>query len=163
MKKNFGLILAMMITGAAMAADPAAPPPLATPPGATPAPTTPPVISDPAPMTNYVSTNKPAKKTTTKKDTAKKDTAAKKPAKKPAKVAEVPLASPLVLNEPASTAHSNVNIRAQSHINSEVITKLNPGDTVMVLDEVVLKNPKTDEPSHWARITLPPGTHVWVN
>ncbi len=157
MKKNFGLILAMLVAGTAMAADPASPPPLATPPGVTPAPTTPPVISDPGPMTNSATTNKPAKKTTAKKDTAKKS------AKKPATAAEVPLASPLVLNEPASTVHSNVNIRAQSHINSEVITRLNPGDTVMVLDEVVLKNPKTDEPSHWARITLPPGTHVWVN
>jgi hypothetical protein len=164
MKKNLGLILAMVTATAALAADPVAPP-LNPPPGGTTAPATPPAISDPAPLTNSVtSTNKPAKKTTAKKDTTKKDTSAKKPAaKKPAKPMDFPLASPLVLNEPASTVHSNVNIRAQSHINSEVIGKLNPGDTVMVLDEVVLKTPKTDEPARWARISLPPGTHVWIN
>ena len=170
MKKNFGLILAMTMATTVWAADPTTPPPLATPPGTTTAPATPPVIADPGPMTNSVtSTNKTkVKKAVVKKDaTAKKDTAAKKPAttaKKPAKpAAEVPLASPLVLNEPAVSFHSNVNIRAQSHINSEVITKLNYGDTVTVLDEVVLKSTKPDEPSHWARVTLPPGTHVWVN
>ena len=157
MKKNFGLFLAMLVAGTSWAADPASPPattpPTTTPPPAA-TPTTPP-IADPGPVTNsVVTTNKPAKKT------AKKSTTAKKKASKPA---DVPLASPLVLNEPAASVGNKVNIRAQSHINSEVITQLKTGDTVMVLDEVVLKNPKTDEPARWARVSLPPGTSVWVN
>src|SRR5207249_707183 len=41
--------------------------------------------------------------------------------------------------------------------------RLTKGQTVMVLDEVTLKNSGPDEPSAWAKILLPPGAHVWVN
>ena len=56
-----------------------------------------------------------------------------------------------------------MNVRAQAHINSEIVTRLKGGETVTVLEEITLKHPKTDEPSRWARISLPAGTHVWIN
>jgi hypothetical protein len=163
MKMKHGFVWVMiLLTGvmSVMAADPQ--PPLAVP-GAAPAPApaapvapAPVVISDPAP-TNSVSTNK----ATAKKAAAKKKKAAEK---KPAKPAEpAPVAAPLVVNEPAVAKQNNVNVRAQAHINSEVVTHLKQGESVTVLEEVTLKHPKTDEPSKWARIALPASVHVWVN
>jgi len=64
---------------------------------------------------------------------------------------------------PAVVTEKNVNVRGKAAINSEVIAHLKRGDHVQVLEEVVLKNPKTDEPSKWAKIALPPSTPVWVN
>ena len=32
-----------------------------------------------------------------------------------------------------------------------------------VIEEITLNNSAPDEPSAWAKITLPPGTHAWVN
>jgi uncharacterized protein YgiM (DUF1202 family) len=159
MKMKLGLIgVVTLFTGLAtvLAADP--PPALAVP-GATnstaaPAPAEPPPVVTPAPVTD-ISTNKPA----AKKSTKKKDAAKKAEKKKPAE----PAAPPLILNEPAVAKQSNVNVRAQAHINSEIVTHLKSGETVTVLEEITLKHPKTDEPSHWARISLPAGTHVWIN
>jgi uncharacterized protein YgiM (DUF1202 family) len=130
-------------------------------PGAAPAPapapadtTTPAPVS--VPVDTSATTNKPAaKKTAKKKDTAKK--MAKKE-----KAAE-PAAPPLLINEPAASKQNNVNVRAQAHINSEIITHLKRDEVVTVLEDVTLKHPKIDEPAKWARIALPAGTHVWIN
>ena len=54
-------------------------------------------------------------------------------------------------------------MRGQAGINSEIVTHLKQGETVLVLEEITLKHPKTDEPAKWARIALPPDTHVWVS
>jgi len=118
------------------------------------------VIADSTPAPEVLPA--PADTSTTNKAAAKK---VKKKAvvKKKAEKAAEPAAPPLPLNEPAVSKQNNVNVRAQSHINSEVVTRLKQGETVMVLEEVTLKHPKTDEPAHWARIALPAGTHVWVN
>ena len=168
MKMNLGLIGAMtLFTGlATVLADtlPVLPVPGATnataAPAPGPAPAEPTPVATPAPVTTDTSTNKPAaKKSSKKKDAAKKDATKKTVEKK--KAAEP--AAPLIINEPAVSKQSNVNVRAQAHINSEVVTRLKAGETVTVLEEVTLKHPKTDEPSRWARITLPAGTHVWVN
>lgn len=69
---------------------------------------------------------------------------------------------PLVAG-PASVIASNVNVRGRAGLIGEVLTKISQGDSVMVLEEVILKRSKEDEPSAWAKINLPPGAHVWVN
>ena len=69
---------------------------------------------------------------------------------------------PLVAGN-ATVVASNVNVRGQAKLKSEVITRLNKGQEVAVLEEVTLKKSGPDEPSAWAKITLSPKTHVWVN
>ena len=158
MKMKHGLISAMvLLTGLTTVIADTAPPALPAVPGATnapaPAPAAPAPEVLPAPADTSATTNKPAAKKAKKKAVVKK---------KAEKVAE-PVVAPLPLNEPAVSKQSNVNVRAQAHINSEVVTRLKQGETVMVLEEITLKHPKTDEPAHWARIALPAETHVWIN
>src|SRR5580704_3677458 len=155
MKMKHGLVwAAVLFTGLTVVlADDATPPALPAPPGAQPPPAqTAPAVAPAPPETPAPTTNKPA---------------AKKPKKNPApkkkdKSEEMTVA-PLATNAPAVSKQNNVNVRAQAHINSEVITRLKQGEAVTVLGEVTLKHPKTDEPAHWARIALPAGTHVWIN
>jgi uncharacterized protein YgiM (DUF1202 family) len=64
---------------------------------------------------------------------------------------------------PALVVASNVNVRGQAAFNGEVITRLNKGDTVTVLEEVTLEKPKADEPVKWAKIAFPTNAHVWVH
>ena len=71
--------------------------------------------------------------------------------------------APFKENDLAAAKEKNVNVRAKSAINSEIITRLKEGDTVTVMKEVTLSKPKTDEPSRWVQIALPEGTHVWVS
>ncbi len=97
---------------------------------------------------------KPAKKS--KKDSAK---AAKK---EDTKKQDAQSLTPLTPG-PAIVKEKNVNVRGQAAINSEVVAHLKRGDHIQVLEEVTLKNPKTDEPSKWAKIALPTNAPVWVN
>lgn len=153
MKMKHGLIWVMALCvglTTVLADQPTLPPP----PGSTPPPpATAPPTAAPAPIDNSA--------TSTNKAAAKK--AKKKPAPKKKETAPAPLTPPLPDNSPAVSKQNNVNVRAQAHINSEVITRLKQGEAVTVLGEVTLKHPKTDEPARWARIALPAGTHVWVN
>jgi hypothetical protein len=64
---------------------------------------------------------------------------------------------------PAVVRGQNVNIRGQASITSEVIARANTGDKVEVLEIVTLPRPKRDEPSVWAKVTLPATTDVWVS
>ena len=64
---------------------------------------------------------------------------------------------------PAVVNTKNANVRGQAAINSEVVTSLKRGEQVNVLEEVTLKKTKTDEPSRWAKIALPPSVGVWVH
>ena len=58
---------------------------------------------------------------------------------------------------------SNVNVRGQAKLNSEVITKVTKGQTVSVLEEVNLKKSGPDEPFRLGKDYFAAGTHVWVN
>lgn len=152
MKKNIGVILAAMLaTGAiAQTATNSAPPPLPAPSGAsapvaTPAPP-PPMPGEPA------ATTAPATKKSAKKKKAKRAAAVVEPA-----------GAPFIKDETAVARQANVNVRAQSHINSEVVFHLQKGDSVTVMNEVTLSKPKADEPSRWVQILLPPTTPVWVS
>lgn len=92
---------------------------------------------------------------------AKKKSAAKAAPKKTPAAAEL-RSIPLVPGT-ASVVASNVNVRGRAGLIGEVLSKINQGDTVTVIEEITLKRSKNDEPSAWAKINLPSGAHVWVN
>lgn len=101
------------------------------------------------------STNAPAAKNHKKTTTAKKPAPKKNPA---AELRTVPL-----VPGPAVVEAHNVNVRGQAKLKSEIVTRLTNGQPVMVLEEITHNNSAADEPSAWAKITLPAGAHVWVN
>jgi uncharacterized protein YraI len=92
------------------------------------------------------------------------------PAAKSAKKAETTPAAaaaaekPLVLSPGAGTiTGKNVNVRGKASFKGEVITKLQNGDAVTVIEQVILTKPKAGEPSQWAKISYPTNAHVWVH
>lgn len=95
----------------------------------------------------------------------KKAVAQKKVAPKPAAAAPKKPAAPAVplVPGPATVNTDNVNVRGQAKLSSERVAQLKSGDTVTVLEEIILDKPAVDEPARWARISLPAGTKVWVN
>jgi uncharacterized protein YgiM (DUF1202 family) len=137
-------LLAQQVTNAPAAA------PLATPPPA-PALTNAAAPAAPAPA--------PAAKSDKKKAPAKKKPAAEPKKKDPAaELRTVPL-----LPGPAIVDANHVNVRGQPKLKSEVITRLNKGQPVVVLEEIVRNNSAADEPSAWAKILLPTNAHAWVS
>ena len=102
--------------------------------------------------------------------TGKKKAAKKKAPKAPEKKAVAKKRAPAVelktvplVAGPAMVVASNVNVRGQAKLKSEVVTRITKGQSVTVLEEIVRNNSGPDEPSAWAKIALPPGAHVWVN
>jgi uncharacterized protein YgiM (DUF1202 family) len=95
------------------------------------------------------------------KDTPAKDSPAKKatPAAKKA-VAEKPI---VLLPGAATISGNNVNVRGKAGYKGEVFTKLNNGDSVTVIEQVILPKPKAGEPAQWAKIAFPTNAHVWVH
>jgi len=74
----------------------------------------------------------------------------------------VALAAPLAAEQVATVTGNRVNVRGQANLQSEVVTQLNEGDTVTILEEVVNKTPAAGEPARWARIKLPATTSAFV-
>ena len=71
---------------------------------------------------------------------------------------------PVVLSPGAATiAGKNVNLRGKPSFKGEVITKLQNGDNVNVIEQIILSKPKSGEPSNWAKIAYPASAHVWVH
>ena len=101
----------------------------------------------------------PAPKTA-KTDAKKKSSTKKSDSKKADKAAEAPKPTN---PEPAVARQNKINVRAQAKINSEVVTHLNKGQLVTVLEEITIKKPGTDEPAKWAKIALPASSFAWVN
>jgi uncharacterized protein YgiM (DUF1202 family) len=64
--------------------------------------------------------------------------------------------------EPAVVKDAHVNVRGQPSLAGEVITQLQQGEKVVILEEITLAKPKTNEPPRWARIQMPANTPVWV-
>ncbi len=94
----------------------------------------------------------------------KKSPAKKKPAATPAAVAKKSTEPAVPLRPgPATVTTDNLNVRGQAKLTSERVVQLNAGDTVTVLEEIILDKPAADEPARWARIALPAATKVWVN
>jgi uncharacterized protein YgiM (DUF1202 family) len=167
MKKNYWLFLGMMLSSSLVAQTVSNAPTAAliATPAAAPAAT----ISAEAPATNAPAA-KPAKKKSAKKKSSKpaekkvaeKKSTEKKPVAKKAEPVFDLKTTPLVPG-PASVVASNVNVRGQAKLKSEVVTHIHKGQTVTVLEEIVRNDSGPEEPSAWAKILLPPGGHVWVN
>jgi len=92
------------------------------------------------------------------------------PAEKPVKqVAAKPRGKaaeekPIVLSPGAATiTGNNVNVRGKAGYKGEVFTKLNKGDAITVIEQVILPKPKRGEPAQWAKIGFPSAAHVWVH
>jgi len=157
MKKNCWLLVGAMLSTSLLAQQATNPPssaPIQTP-AAAPAATLAPAAAN---------ANAPAAKAGNKKAGKKKAEQApqkKAVAKKKEAVAELRTV-PLVPG-PAEVVASNVNVRGQPKVKSEVLTRVTKGQMVTVIEEIVRNNSGPDEPSAWARIVLPPSSHVWVN
>jgi uncharacterized protein YgiM (DUF1202 family) len=149
MKNNCWLILGAMLSTSLLAQQATNPTPSAPieTPAAAPAATLAPVTA---------TTDAPAAKAGKKKAATKKAVAKKKAAVPELKT--VPL-----VPGPAVVVASNVNVRGQAKLKSEVVTRVTKGDSVTVIEEIVRNNSGPEEPSAWAKIVLPPGAHVWVN
>ena len=138
MKKNFWLTIgvALLTSGLLVRADEQLKPETAK--------------SSPAPVTTP----------TKKKATTKPAKAAKAPAEKHGAAME----KPIVLSPGTATVSGNhVNVRGKASFSGEVFTKLKSGDAVTVIEQVIVEKPKAGEPSQWAKIAYPAGTHVWVH
>ncbi|MGD0350502.1 MAG: SH3 domain-containing protein [Verrucomicrobiota bacterium] len=126
--------------------------PEAMPSTATPAPavTVPAKAAEPAPAV----TNAPAKKKIVPRK-KRKLAAAKEPL----------ITEPTVVLVPgtAEVNAGNVNVRGQASFKGEVITRLHPGDSVTVLEQINLQKHRPDEPAQWAKIAYPKNANVWVN
>ena len=95
----------------------------------------------------------PEKKADTKKAAPAAPAAKKAPPEKPI----------VLVPGPATISGNNVNVRGKAGYKGEVFTKLNNGDTVTVIEQVILQKPKAGEPSQWAKISIPTNAHVWVH
>ena len=157
MKNNCLLLLGAMISTsllAQQATNPTPVPPVAMP-AAAPAATLTPAAAP---------TNAPTAKQGKKKAGKKK--AGKAPEKKAVGKKKAPgseLKTVPLVPGPATVVASNVNVRGQARLKSEVVTRMTKDQTVTVIEEIVRNNSGPDEPSAWAKIVLPPGAHVWVN
>lgn len=64
--------------------------------------------------------------------------------------------------ETAIVTEGKINVRGKPSFVGEVITQLERGDKVTVLERIVLEKAKESEPTNWAKIKLPQNTPVWV-
>ena len=154
MKRNCWLIFAALFsTGllAQQATNSTPPAPVATP-AASPAVTN---VAVPVTSSTNASTAASAQK---KAPSKKKNAATASSKKKTEELRTVPL-----LGGPATVIGSNVNVRGKAGLKGEVIGRLTKGQTVTVLEEIILSKSGPDEPSAWAKIQLPASIHVWAN
>jgi len=64
----------------------------------------------------------------------------------------------------AGTVKDNVvNLRGQPNFVGEVITHMKKGESVSILEEIVLHKPTKDEPGTWLKIAMPTNTPVWIS
>jgi uncharacterized protein YgiM (DUF1202 family) len=88
---------------------------------------------------------------------------AKTPARKSTRNAASELRSVPLVPGPAIVSATRVNLRGRAGLIGEVIGRLTNGQPVNVIEEVTLKNSRPDEPSAWAKISLPETVNVWVH
>jgi uncharacterized protein YgiM (DUF1202 family) len=120
-----------------------------------------------AASTNTVAPAGPANTNAPATETAPAKSGKKKSAKKPAAVAKRNPAAELktvpLVPGPAVVDANHVNVRGQPKLKSEILTRLDKGQPVTVIEEITRNNSAVDEPSAWAKIFLPTNAHAWVN
>ena len=137
MKKNFWLVLGVLLSTSALADQ-------AT---VSPASTNAMQLESSATNAPGARTSRPARRT-----------AARRPAPAPELRTEPLVAGPAVV----SVGAGPVNVRGKAGLAGEVIARVTNGEPVTVIEEVTLKNSKANEPSAWAKIALPEKAHGWV-
>ena len=74
-----------------------------------------------------------------------------------------PVAKDVLLDPPAlATVKTELIVRSQPAFAGERIIPVVKGQAVTVLEQITLARPKQNEPTNWARITLPTNAAVWV-
>lgn len=76
---------------------------------------------------------------------------------------ENPSATPAPARKSGVVAADNVNVRGQATLKSEVVTQLQQGDPVTILEEVNVDEVEGQAPQKWYRINLPDNVPVWVH
>lgn len=71
-------------------------------------------------------------------------------------------AAPSAAEDTAVVKGNRINVRGRPALMGEVITQLQKGEKVVILEEVTVSKPSTNEPSKWLRIQMPANTPVWV-
>ena len=112
-------------------------------------------LAAPVAVVKPAKTVKPKTKAVTQKATPK--SAAKKAP------ANIPTFSVPLKPGAATVSAKRVNIRGQATTRSEIIGRLSNGEPVTVIEEITRQNAHEDEPSIWAKITLPIGKRLWVS
>ncbi|HEX7861370.1 MAG TPA: SH3 domain-containing protein [Verrucomicrobiae bacterium] len=64
--------------------------------------------------------------------------------------------------ETAIVAEGKINVRGKPSLIGEVVTQLERGEKVTILERIATTPAKEGEPTNWAKIKLPPNTPVWV-
>lgn len=160
MKKNLWIVFAA-ITTSLLAQDATNSTPVlqAPAPETAPAAVPPPAVETTPAPTAEAPTNAPA--AAAKKKPAK--TAKKKATKKAVAHKAAPeLKTVPLVSGPAVVSANHVNVRSKAGLVGEVVTRMTNGQPVTVIEEIHLKKSGPEEPSAWAKILLPPDTHVWV-
>ncbi len=80
----------------------------------------------------------------------------------PPSTAPEPKAPPIV-KRTGRISSNNVNLRERPSVYSDVLTRLQSGDPVAILEEITLKEPDVGEPDKWLRILLPSSVPVWIH
>jgi hypothetical protein len=151
MKTNCWLILGVMLSTSLTAQQVTSPPPAVV----APAPAAPPSRA----VTKAPPTKSPSTKAAQTKG-APKSAPKQAPAAKNPVVVEKPV---MLVPGPATIVTSNVNVRGQAALNSEVVTRLSKGETVTVLEQINLEKHAAGEPAQWAKIAFPTNAHAWVS
>jgi hypothetical protein len=160
MKMKNAIVLALMLSLSARAADTNLP--VAAAPAAAP------IESAATPATNAAAEISPAPEPAAPaKPDVKKSKKTKKAVKKSAAKSESSAAkkeSHVDINPPETGTVKDgvVNVRGRPSFIGEVVAKLKKGESVTLLEEINT-TPKKNEPSHWYRIALPTNETVWVN
>lgn len=162
MKKNLWTIFAAALTTSLLAQDASNTTPVLQAPPPEPAPMVAPAAPSPEPAAETVeaptNTAPAAPKATKKKKATRKRTTHRTAAHRASpELKTVPL-----VPGPAVVSANHVNVRSKAGLVGEVVTRMTNGEPVTVVEEVHLKKSGPEEPSAWAKILLPPDTHVWI-
>ncbi len=65
--------------------------------------------------------------------------------------------------EQAVITRDRVNVRGQPSVYSEVVTQLNKGDKITIIESAKIEKPKEGDITNWYKIQLPSNVPVWVN
>jgi len=68
----------------------------------------------------------------------------------------------VLAEESAVVTEYKINVRGQPSLVGEVVTQLQKGEKVTIIERIPVQNAKPGEPTNWAKIKLPANTPVWA-